>query len=74
VNFTAHLEEQFSWLLTMARNPGFKAQAWHRAQELAASDPMYRDFPERLTLAMTVPAESSPPSSGSGSTSRTRPA
>lgn len=55
-----HVEEQFSWLLTMARNPGFKAHAWHRANELAALDPMYADFPKRLTSAMTAPAESSP--------------
>lgn len=52
MDFARHLEEQFSWLLMMAKTPGFKAQAWLRAQELAASDPMYRDFPKQLTEAM----------------------
>jgi hypothetical protein len=53
VDYAAHLREQFDWLLTMARESAWKGQAWHRAKELAASDPMYRDFPERLTEAMT---------------------
>lgn len=48
----SHVEEQFQWLLTMARTPGFKGQSWHRAQELAAADPMYADFPKRLKEAM----------------------
>lgn len=62
----SHIEEQFQWLLTMAKTPGFKGQAWHRAQELAASDPMYADFPGRLKEAMqsATPASSnSTPSS-----------
>jgi hypothetical protein len=55
VNFARHVEDQFQWLLTMARDPGFKGQAWHRAKELAASDPMYREFPDRLKQAMQSP-------------------
>jgi hypothetical protein len=52
MDFPSHTEAMFTWLLTMARTPGWKAQAWHRAQELAASDGMYASFPKRLTQAM----------------------
>ena len=27
-------KEQLDWLITMSKHPGFKAHAWHRAQEL----------------------------------------
>ncbi len=27
-------KEQLNWLITMSKHPGFKAHAWHRAQEL----------------------------------------
>jgi hypothetical protein len=65
VDCTAHIEEQFSWLVTMAQTKGWESYAWRRAKELAASDPMYLDFPERLTEAMTSnPASTSSTESG----------
>lgn len=67
MNFDTHIEEQFQWLLTMARNPGFKDHAWRRAKELAASHPMYADFPERLKEAMR-PSEPSRTGNGSSRT------
>ena len=27
-------QEHLEWLITMSKEPGFKAHAWHRAQEL----------------------------------------
>ena len=27
-------KEQLDWLISMSKHPGFKAHAWHRAQEL----------------------------------------
>lgn len=29
-------KKHLDWLITMARQPGFKAHAWHRAQQLDA--------------------------------------
>jgi hypothetical protein len=52
MDFAQHLEEQFQWLLTMARAPGFKEHAWRRAKDLAASNRMYESFPQRLVDAM----------------------
>jgi hypothetical protein len=68
MNFTAHLEEQFSWLLTMAQTKGWESYARRRAKELQASDPMYAGFWPRLAQAMgwsvtTDPADSSPATS-----------
>lgn len=52
-DYHAHVEEQFSWLLTMARNPASKAHAWHRAKELAADESgLYAGFDLRLQEAM----------------------
>lgn len=31
-----HYQRHLEWLITMAKNPGFKGQAWHRAKELDA--------------------------------------
>lgn len=45
--------EQLAWLVTMARTPGWKAHAWHRAQELeACSSGLWAGIKERLTAAM----------------------
>jgi hypothetical protein len=76
VDYLRHFEEMLSHYVRMAETcPAWKRYAWDRVNELATECPeLYADLPRRLTLAMTVPAESSPPSSGSGSTSRTRPA
>lgn len=54
MDIPSHIEEQFQWLLTMARTPGWKAHAWHRAQELASTDAMYADFPQRLKAQMAT--------------------
>lgn len=35
-NPEAIYRKQLAWLIRMARKPGWKAQAWHRAQELDA--------------------------------------
>lgn len=32
----SHYQRHLEWLITMAKNPGFKGQAWHRAKELDA--------------------------------------
>ncbi len=32
----SHYQRHLDWFLTMARSPGFKGQAWHRAKELDA--------------------------------------
>ena len=32
----SHYKRHLEWLITMAKNPGFKGQAWHRAKELDA--------------------------------------
>ena len=29
-----HKQTQLDWLITMSKQPAFKAHAWHRAQEL----------------------------------------
>ena len=60
-DYHAHIEEQFAWLLTMARNPATKAHAWHRAKELAADESgLYAGIDLRLQAAMA--SESPPPS------------
>lgn len=45
--------QHLAWLLTMARNPGFKAHAWHRAKELEA-DPsgLWLGITQALTQGM----------------------
>lgn len=41
--------------VSMARDPGLKACAWHRVNEMARDYPWwFADFPQRLTAAMTV--------------------
>lgn len=48
-----HYEEMLSHLIEMARIPGFKAQAWHRAKELAACRTgLYADIDKALAAAM----------------------
>ena len=60
-DYHAHIEEQFAWLLSMARNPATKAHAWHRAKELAADESgLYAGMDRRLAEAMQ--SESPPPS------------
>ncbi|WP_298929180.1 hypothetical protein [uncultured Ramlibacter sp.] len=53
-----YLTEVLAHLAWMARMPGAKAHAWHRAQELAKLDPMFGDLPARLTEAMQSHAAS----------------
>ena len=62
MDIPTHIEDQFQWLLAMARTPGWKAHAWHRAQELAASDAMYADLPRRLKESMQSSATAPFPS------------
>jgi len=33
----SHYQRHLDWLITMAKSPGFKGQAWHRAKELDAN-------------------------------------
>lgn len=61
MDFARHVEEQFDWLLKMATTPGFDRQAWRRAKELAQSDRMYSEFPERLRVAMLPEATEASP-------------
>ena len=60
MDFAAHVEEQFAWLLTMAKTPGWEHQAWHRAKELEALDPMYAGFKDRIKAEMGWSKSSSP--------------
>jgi hypothetical protein len=49
--------EQLQWLITMAKQPGWKAHAWHRAKELAACESgLWPQMDERLKEAMREPA------------------
>lgn len=39
----------------LAKQPAWKAYAWHRVNEMAKDCPaLYADFPQRLTAAMTA--------------------
>jgi hypothetical protein len=52
--------DQLQWLITMARTPGWKAYAWHRAKEMAADDSgLWPEIDKRLEEAMRaeVPGE-----------------
>jgi hypothetical protein len=45
--------EQLQWLVQMASIPGFKAQAWHRAKELASCESgLWPEMDKRLAEAM----------------------
>ena len=55
---------QLQWLVTMSKAPGFKAHAWHRAQQLEADDSkMFAGIKDALILAMggTVSSSASAP-------------
>lgn len=55
-------ERQLDWLIQMAKNPGAKAHAWHRAKELDAdSSGLFAGMAAALKAAMTGPAESGAP-------------
>ena len=49
----SHYQRHLEWLITMAKNPGFKGQAWHRAKELDA-DPsgMWLGIKDALVAAI----------------------
>jgi hypothetical protein len=54
-----HYDEMLSHLIEMARIPGWKAQAWHRAKELASCrSGLWTDIDKALTAAMQSPSES----------------
>lgn len=57
---TSPFQTQLAHLTVLAKIPGFKAYAWHRAQELGA-DPsgLWTGLADALTQAMT--GESAPP-------------
>ena len=55
-----YLSQVLAHLVWMARMPGAKAHAWHRAQELAASDPLFAELPAKLTEAMRDSGSTSP--------------
>lgn len=47
-----HTADLLAWYIGLAIQPGWKAYAWHRVQELAALDPgLYGEFPEKVKAA-----------------------
>jgi hypothetical protein len=47
------LKQALDWYVHLARQPGWKAQAWHSAQELARAHPVvFSKLPELLTAEM----------------------
>lgn len=62
--FNFHLR----WLVTMAKNPGFKAHAWHRAKQLESDESgLWVGIAEALKREMSgleKPAASASPSPG----------
>lgn len=44
-------QKQLDWLITMAKHEGFKAHAWHRAQELD-KDPLFSGIAADLVKHM----------------------
>lgn len=57
-----HFNQALGHLIEMAKQPGWKAHAWHRAQELDA-DPsgLFHGMAEALTLAMKSESAHQPP-------------
>ena len=46
MNFETHVADTLAHLIRMAREPGWKGHAWHRAQALAKECPeLYADLP-----------------------------
>lgn len=56
------IEAQLTWLITLAKVPGWKAHAWHRALALDA-DPsgLFKGIKERLVEAMRGHVSTEPP-------------
>lgn len=47
-----HAEKLLAWYIELAIQPGWKAYAWHRVQELAALDHgLYGEFPAKVKAA-----------------------
>lgn len=58
---TDHYAEMLAHLVRMARIPGFRAHAWHRAQELAKTE-LYSGMDAALIAAMKHEKQDDPPS------------
>jgi hypothetical protein len=53
MNFEQHVADQLAHLIRMAKEPGWKAWAWHRAKAMARDCPeLYAGLPAALTAAM----------------------
>lgn len=59
MDFTqAHQQEMLDWYTKLAKNPGWKAYAWHRVNEMAVENPeIHAGLPAKLLEA--VPPKSS---------------
>lgn len=59
MDFTqSHQQKMLDWYTKLAKNPGWKAYAWHRVNEMAVENPeFFRDLPAKLLEA--VPPKSS---------------
>lgn len=56
-----HAADLLAWYIELAIQPGWKAYAWHRVQELAERDPgLYGDFPEKVKAGALAHAMASP--------------
>lgn len=69
MDFESHVEELLSWYVYLAGQEGWKAHAWHRINELAKTDEMYRELPDRLVAAVKAEKQPSSSKSNTGETS-----